>query len=184
MDYPNWFQQVGADSNFGKFLTDMPDNPKFLQIGAFVGHASEWLLTHFPTAVLFDVDTWQGSDEDVHSQFDWGAVEAAYDERVAPYGDRVVKCQVTSDEFFAASAETFDFIYIDGSHTASQVMKDGFNAVDAINQNGVIAFDDYLWGMGLPIADRPHEAIDLFLLIYEGKYDLLDKDLQVWMRWN
>lgn len=184
MEYPNWFQQVGGDINFDKYLTGMPEDPVFLQIGAFVGHASSWLLDHFPTAALYDVDTWEGSDEDEHAQFDWTDVEAEYDARMAQYGERLHKCKMTSDDFFLMTPnQAFDFVYVDGAHTAFQVMKDASHAARVIKPGGVIGFDDYTWGLSLPVSDRPHDAIDIFLAQFAGKYTLLEQNLQVWVRW-
>lgn len=186
MTFPNWFQQVGADRNFERFLTGLPDRARLLQIGAFVGHASEWLLSRFPTATLCDVDTWRGSAESEHDGFDWDEVEAAYDERMAPFVGRLLKCPMTSDTFFATvkSPAPFDFVYVDGAHTAAQVFKDAVNAINVIAPGGVLAFDDYTWGEGLPTADRPHDAIDFFLDLYRGRYELLERGLQVWLRWS
>lgn len=183
--YPNWFHHVGAHLNFDRLLTGMPEHPRFLQVGAFVGHASEWLLSRFPTATLFDVDTWQGSAEGEHERFDWADVEAAYDERVAPFAGRVVKCPMTSDRFFANVATgPFDFVYVDGSHEAGQVLKDAVNAIEVMAPGGVLAFDDYTWGLRLPTWQRPHDAINSFLDLYRGRYEVLERGLQVWLRWN
>jgi predicted O-methyltransferase YrrM len=182
--YPNWFKQVGADLNFSQFLTEMPAQPRFLQIGAFVGHASEWLLRQFPEGVIFDVDTWEGSAEEAHEVFDWADVERSYDERMAPYSDRVIKCKTTSDDFFAHNEALFDFIYIDGAHTAAQVLTDGIHAARSLKPGGIIAFDDYTWGLSLPVADRPQAGIDIFLSQYRTQCTLLEMGLQVWVRWT
>lgn len=181
--YPNWFRQVGADRNFQKYLGAHPRAiHRALQIGAFTGDASMWLVEHTSALVLHDVDTWQGSDEEEHNAFDWNDVEATYDERTAGYG-RIHKHKMTSDEFFDTEPAPFDFIYIDGGHEAVQVMNDGLNAAEYINPGGIIAFDDYTWGLHLPKWQRPHDAINSFLTLFDGKYRLLEKDLQVWVRW-
>ncbi len=74
MTYPNWFQQE-AVKFFNNYLNDYRDqsNLEFLQIGTYTGDASVWLrenvLTN-PTSYLTDVDTWEGSDEAVHKEWD------------------------------------------------------------------------------------------------------------------
>ena len=67
--YPNWFM-YGAVNLFSKYLGELKDREVHcLQIGAYTGDATEWLLqnvlTH-PNSTLTDVDTWEGSDEVIH----------------------------------------------------------------------------------------------------------------------
>ena len=42
-------------------------------------------------------------------------------------------------------AGKFDFIYVDGSHEAPDVLFDAILAHKLVKNNGIIAFDDYLW---------------------------------------
>lgn len=51
---------------------------------------------------------------------------------------------MTSDDFFRNNKKKFDFIFIDGQHTAEQSLKDFDNALDHLNEGGVIAFHDTL----------------------------------------
>jgi len=184
MEYPNWFKQVGADLNFAKHLTELPVVPHLLQIGAFTGDASLWLMEN-TDGTLVDVDTWGGSaGEEEHSEFDWEDVEATYDRKMAPYHSRCVKQKTTSNAFFRTGPSMFDFIYIDGAHTFNQVWQDAIHAAMHIAPHGVIAFDDYTWGLSLPPSQRPHDAINAFLAQYDGAYTLLEKGLQVWVRWE
>src|SRR4051812_16718910 len=86
---PNWVAAY-ADGFFERHLTSLAGKPglRFLQIGAFTGDASVWLLENIltdPSAFLVDVDTWSGSDEPEHEPFDWADVESTYDARMAPY---------------------------------------------------------------------------------------------------
>lgn len=48
----------------------------------------------------------------------------------------------TSDAFFANNKMTFDIIFIDGLHTAEQVLKDIENALKFLNPKGVIVCHD------------------------------------------
>ena len=124
MKYPNWFTSNGAQEDFAYFLEGMQGHPvQALQIGAYMGHATEWLLenilTH-PNSTLTDVDTWGGSDEDRHEDLDWDYIETHYDAETDDYQEagRLIKRKMTSEEFFNRNGKTFDFIYVDGAHTA------------------------------------------------------------------
>jgi predicted O-methyltransferase YrrM len=63
----------------------------------------------------------------------------------------------------------FDFIYIDGSHQAPDVLCDAVLSFKLLKVSGVIAFDDYLWHEKLPsgkdLLRCPKPAIDAFVNI-------------------
>ena len=186
-NYPNWFT-VWAEQNFRELLTDLKgkENLAFLQIGAFTGDASLWLmqniLTH-PSSILIDVDTWQGSDEEVHHSMDFFDVERVYDSKVDTY-ENVIKVKMTSLNYLATADEKeyFDFIYIDGDHTADAVFKDASLSWRALKPGGIMAFDDYTWEPQLPMHLRPQPAIDLFLTLMKDNIDLIRTGPQVWIR--
>jgi len=185
---PNWF----ADDGLGNFERIVLPNFKgkssrFLQVGAYTGDASVWLYEHLlkgTDSVLVDVDTWEGSDEVVHKQLNWGTVENVYDVKTneGRFNRKIVKVKLTSDYFFKNNREFYDFIYIDGDHTAYGVIKDAVNAFEALKPGGIIAFDDYDWRGGTGPVDRPRMAIDAFLEIYKEKIEVLHKQYQCWIR--
>jgi hypothetical protein len=184
-NFPNWFE--GQQYNFEEQLSHLKGLPdlRFLQIGAYTGDASVWLceniLTH-PTSILIDVDTWAGSDESEHSRIDFEKVLSYYEARIVKY-QKVVRLKMTSDKYFTGEiAAKFDFIYIDGDHTAAQVERDAENAWKLLKSGGILAFDDYQWGRDLPPDTTPKPAIDKFLLDKEDEYVQLVDSYQVWLR--
>jgi len=52
--------------------------------------------------------------------------------------------QMTSDQFFRVNQKTFDIVFIDGLHHASQVYRDIINSLEVINEGGVIVCHDML----------------------------------------
>jgi len=75
--------------------------------------------------------------------------------------------------------EQFDFIYIDGDHTAATVMLDAVLAFQLLLPGGILAFDDYLWGQStLPTLQRPKTAIDAFVNSYAGQMVVLEAPLR------
>lgn len=186
-NYPNWFN-IYAKDYFIRHLQEFKgkENLAFLQIGVFTGDASVWLLENILTgegSVLVDVDTWQGSDEKVHHEMDFSDVERTYDNKLEGY-DNVAKCKMNSIEFLATTDDKdyYDFIYIDGDHTAEAVFRDASLAWKALKPGGIMAFDDYLWELQLPINLRPQAAIDLFLTLMKDHITLLGSGSQVWIR--
>jgi predicted O-methyltransferase YrrM len=185
-DTPTWFDQT-ARANFERLLLPTAGvEQRVLQIGAFRGDASAWLLenvlTH-PDSRLRDVDTWEGSPgEAAHAPLDWDEVYGDYVTRVAPWADRVAWYEMTSDEFFRLNDERFDFIYVDGCHEGPQVLQDGMNAMRCVKPGGLVAFDDYQWGHGLPPHLRPKEAIDAIISTYGTTIQVFHLGAQVWIR--
>jgi hypothetical protein len=183
--FPNWFD--GQRYNFEEQLERFKGKPdlRFLQIGAYTGDATVWLCGNILTdhsSTLIDVDTWGGSDETEHTRIDFDKVLDYYESRIANYSN-VVHMKMTSDEYFATNTSIqFDFIYIDGDHTSLQVGRDIASAWKLLKRNGVIAFDDYLWGQGLDPESTPKPAIDRFLLTHTNEYEILVDSYQVWLR--
>lgn len=187
--FPNWFAMT-AKHNFTMFalLPLNVDKPlSCLQIGTFVGHASEWIAKNLlknPNSFLDDVDTWEGSDEEVHHAMDFSEVEAAYDQRVGKWHKtgQVRKHKGFSGDFFRTCDTQYDLIYIDGDHTAVGVLRDAVDADRHLKVGGIMAFDDYTWSQGgSPLLD-PKPAIDAFLHIYGDKYELQGMNAQVWVK--
>jgi len=188
MEYPNWFETT-AKFYFDKHILPLAGTKlRVLQIGAFTGDASCWLLENVLTheeSKLFDVDTWQGSNEEVHKEFDWTDVEKTYDEKVAPYLGKVFKNKMTSVDFLVNSVPPkYDFIYIDGDHTALGVFLDAMLSWVWLKPNGIIAFDDYEWGADTDMDKHltPKLGIDTFAYLYAPEMKLLDLGQQVWLQ--
>jgi hypothetical protein len=190
MGYPNWFE-LAAVKYFDLMLPKrFADKPliDFLQIGAYTGDASEWMLNNIitdPTSWLTDVDTWCGSEEEVHKEFDWNELESFYDDRMSNYSN-ICKIKNYSTKFLEdAKSEHYDFIYIDGDHKARAVYKDAVMSWRCLKPNGLMAFDDYQWShdSNSPMLS-PKPGIDKFLEEHKGQYRLMIMDEQVWISKN
>lgn len=183
--FPNWFEPL--EPVFGKHLAPLagPSGLRVLQIGAYTGDASVWLLDNFLTGDdcwLIDVDTWEGSQgEAAHDNLDWGAVHGHYLERMR--GRPVMSLKMTSDEYFAkySPIEFFDMVYVDGDHTRDQVAKDAENAHRAVKPGGLLVFDDYGW-KGHERGNNPRDAIDAFMAAHRDEYITVHRRYQVWLR--
>lgn len=177
MMFPNWFKDVE------KYFRHVPKGPlRVLQVGAYTGDATEWLLNNREIEFIDDVDTWKGSQETAHGTIDFAEVEKYYDSRFAG-NKKVNKFVMTSDIFLTDGPKsTYNFIYIDGDHTALQTALDGLNAFKLLEKGGVMAFDDYGWHYnGNPFLE-PQRGVDGFLSICQGQYVLIEKGYQVWIK--
>lgn len=76
----------------------------------------------------------------------------------------------------------FDFIYIDGSHQAPDVLCDAVLGFKLLRKNGILAFDDYIWQEQLPYGTDPIRcpkmAIDAFTNIYCRKIRIISAPIR------
>jgi predicted O-methyltransferase YrrM len=175
---PNWFE---SQSHFFERIlpTDVP--LRVLQIGVYTGDATQWLLDNRTIEFIDDVDTWEGSAERVHDQINFDEVYETY---MGRHGNNplVNQWRYTSDQFLGnIKDKSYNFIYIDGDHTAVQVALDALNAWRLLEKGGIMALDDYLWEDNPSEFLRPKRGIDAFLSVCQGEYQLIEMGYQVWI---
>jgi hypothetical protein len=83
------------------------------------------------------------------------------------------------DMFPPKHVPMYDFIYIDGSHTAPDVLSDACMAWPLLKDGGLMVFDDYGWGPPRDILHRPKLAIDAFTNIYAEQLQLVHAGYQL-----
>jgi predicted O-methyltransferase YrrM len=66
----------------------------------------------------------------------------------------------------------FDFIYVDGSHSADEVLADAVMAFGLLKNNGYMIFDDYLWKDAVDSLDRPKMSIDAFVNMFQKRIEV------------
>ena len=190
MEYPNWFAQT-AQYNFDVLLQRFigEDNLRFLQLGAYTGDASLWMLENINNIELTDVDTWQGSNELAHESINFDEVYEIYLEKISKYRKQVNVQRCTTTDYLLAQygsdrplGEYFDFIYVDADHTTVGVLLDAELSWPLLKSGGVMAFDDYTWGTdAMDPRIKPKVGIDLFLHRHTGEYEILAINSQVWI---
>ncbi len=193
-EYPNWFA-VTAQENFEKHLLPLAgkNDLRFLQLGVYTGDASVWLLDNILTGdncKLFDVDTWMGSEEELHKGMDFAGIYNLYLDRVggttiwhkSTTFDYLINKYESDRNSYFKPGQKLDFIYVDADHTTVGVLLDAELSWPLLKSGGIMAFDDYEWGSNLPLHLRPKPGIDLFMLRHEGEYELLTKNQQLWIK--
>jgi predicted O-methyltransferase YrrM len=189
-NYPNWFAH-SAIYNFEQFLIPLAgvDNLHFMQLGVFTGDASVWLCEKVLTGEktrLYDVDTWEGSDELAHKSMDFVSVYDTYRAKTDHYPQIFKVANNTKDHLrlnYLAFKNSMDFIYIDADHTTVGVLVDAELSWDWLKSGGIMAFDDYTWHheSGEPRLE-PRAGIDLFLHRHKQEYEVLTVNTQVWIK--
>lgn len=177
---PGWFKDL-AETNFAEHLPNDP-GMTVLQIGVYAGDATAWLLKHRDVARIVDVDTWMG-DPLGQLTGDMAPVETTYDKRFAD-NPKVEKMKMTSDAYFGAHDELFDFVYIDGDHNTAQVAIDALQGARRVKPGGILAFDDYLWELWRDPLTCPKLGIDLCQPILSRHFQVIDAGYQLWLKSN
>ena len=73
----------------------------------------------------------------------------------------------------------YDFVYIDGSHLASDVLEDAVLSWALVKIGGMIIFDDYDFIFADNPLQNPKVAIDAFVAAFSGKIKLIHKSHQI-----
>jgi hypothetical protein len=196
MEVPIYFDLgLKHHSNFKYFFDELnyfkDKGIRMLHLGAYSGHGTRWVLSRVRGHSV-DVDTWEGSLStdghlDGNEEFYDKRVEDLYDNIVA--GLPVVKFKGKTKDFFAQNSKKFNFIYIDASHKKADVELDLRESFKILQVGGVIACDDYLWGviedpkhpLGNP-DQIPHYAIKEFIDAHADKIEILIDNYQLWFK--
>jgi predicted O-methyltransferase YrrM len=74
---------------------------------------------------------------------------------------------------------SFDIIYIDGSHVAKDVLIDAVYSWQPLKLGGIMIFDDYKYGPKLAVESKPQIAIDSFMAVFSGHIEVIFRGYQV-----
>lgn len=157
-----------------------------LEIGVFEGRSTTWIIEE-----LFSSSESKLVAIDLFESF-WG--DGGYDhektfrENIAKSG-KGEQVEIIKNNSFAAliklneqNQTKFDFIYVDGSHSACDVMSDAVLAWNLLKDGGIMIFDDYEWDYYHEEYNNPRIAIDCFLKCYQSQIEIIYKRYQVAIR--
>jgi hypothetical protein len=157
-----------------------------LELGSYEGLSAAFLLWRLPEAHLTCVDTFDGIP--AYAAYGISAeLEDAFDRNVALVdAGRVRKLVGRTHQILPKLVDEqahFDLVYVDASHQALDVAIDAAFSWQLLTDAGVVIFDDY--GPIPPGEDplnHPTPAIDAFLGIVSGRYEVIDDRRQLIVR--
>lgn len=174
---------------------------RILEVGSYEGASACYLIGQLAKDAGIEihcVDSWQGGVEHQSGGIDMAAVESRFRKNVQLAIDRVankvelVVHKGTSDVCLSrlvadGRKNYFDFVYIDGSHQAPDVLCDAALGFKLLKVGGIMVFDDYLWAEELPNGKDPlrcpKPAIDAFVNVNFRKLNILPAPLyQLYMQ--
>lgn len=169
-----------------------------LEVGSWEGQSACWLLENVCCSQgsrLVCIDTWVGAGQYGPAAQGWGLSEREhqgslvfqrFNDNILATGtsEKVVVLRqpswVALASLFSTHLDTFDVVYIDGSHWAKDVLTDAVMAWRLLKEGGVMILDDYEWHqvVQLPPEQTPKKAIDAFLDIFIEELHILVLDYQ------
>lgn len=184
-DWFHWAPQV-----WEQLIPHMPERKKFLEIGAFEGRATTWIIENMMSdgGEIVCIDTWQGGEEHVNGEMN--NAKANFNHNINLVREKYINKYVTaieglSHEWLPALSQDnwrFDFIYVDGSHIAKDVLTDACMAWPMLKTGGIMVFDDYLWGDMSRPNHVPKPAIDAFVNIFIEELNIVHLGYQLIVR--
>jgi len=174
-----WFLGSEIRFNLVKFLDKSKEN-KILEIGCFEGLSSVFFADNFldnPKSTLTCVDPFLTINNNDHSKFLQNNEEMNFDYNISTCknSNRITIHKITSDNFFENNNQTYNFIYIDGSHELNFIKRDMENSFNILEKNGIMWMDDYSGGDGIQIKN----TMNTFLEKYKNQYELIHKGYQL-----
>jgi predicted O-methyltransferase YrrM len=168
---------------------------RILEVGSYEGASTCYLISALARDADIEihcVDSWEGGAEHQADGVDMPAVEMRFRHNTRLAIERSMRkvelvihkgrsdlclSRLVSD----GKGSYFDFVYIDGSHQAPDVLCDAVLGFKLLKVGGVLAFDDYLWAEATPARRDPlrcpKPAIDAFVNINFRKLHVLTAPL-------
>jgi glycosyltransferase involved in cell wall biosynthesis len=177
----DWFSaNVNAlEEIFTHHLGNSAGPLKMLEIGSFEGLSTCYFLNNLlahPESRLTCIDPFTGSIE--HSQLD---LSTLYTRFIANIVNTCAFHKVSIMQGFSnnilpellVKKEKYDVIYVDGSHTAFDVLSDAVMSFYLLKVGGIMIFDDYLWPGSPDISYVPKAGVDAFVNVFYTKIQVI-----------
>jgi len=151
----------------------------FLEVGSYEGNSACWMLDNVLTHQSSDltcIDPYKESKD----LFEYNIAQTSA-------SDRVIRLPGYSYQVLPTlTPEYYHFIYLDASHEQVSTLEDAVLAWRLLRRNGLLTFDDYRlkdsYLSQLFRQERPDIAIDAFLQVYDGHFEMLYQGYHVTIR--
>lgn len=144
-DIPGWFD---FEATYDFLVDTIPDGGTFVECGAWMGRSSSYLcdIGNRKGINIFIVDTWKGSDSEIHNQHKIATEIDLYE----VFNENMVGRSYTAfkeDSVIASKRfddDSLDVVFIDMDHTYESVCKDIDAWLPKVKNDGYLAGHDYM----------------------------------------
>ncbi len=144
----------------------------YLEVGVYEGRTLVWMLENYlthPTARATAIDPFF---DDLKQRYLANIGKSEHADKVTTItGFSQIELRKLPDA-------SYDVIYVDGSHSADDVLADAVLCWPLLKNGGLLIFDDYGW-VGVPDELRPQVAIDAFITAYRSYASVVFRDYQL-----
>jgi hypothetical protein len=172
--------------NFNVIKEKLGAVDQILEIGCFEGRATCWMLENFlsSTGSITCADPFtglqasSGADKEqlLENRFN-------YNTKISKGPNQTVNVlphpSYNSLAYLIINNYQFDFIYLDGDHSASAVMTDACMAWGLLKPGGIMLLDDYFWNHAENHLQRPKMGIDNFINMFMDELEVISVGYQV-----
>jgi len=175
------FTQSWSDPAIENAKSILTNPQKVLEIGTFEGKFSIWLAETYKCDVT-TIDPFDGSV--------YGVSQSLFDEAHKNCITNLNKCKQkihfihkkSHEALYDLRHQTFDFIYIDGSHRSAEVLEDLVMSYRLLSKGGIIMLDDSVYWKARKhitneliqdVTESPRMAVDSFIHIHWKDIEVL-----------
>jgi predicted O-methyltransferase YrrM len=169
------FTDAGRLESWQKYLMPYAGRPThYLEVGIYEGRSMVWMLDN---ALRHPDSRATGVDISIQERYLQNLKRSGSCRKVRSLEGR------SQEVLRTLPKESYDVIYVDGSHVTQDVMIDAVLAFDLLKPGGLLIFDDYapliwLW----PKDIRPKHAIDAFVSGYRQHLEPVHQGMQLMLR--
>ncbi len=179
----DWFT---ANIPYFEKLLDKTKIKNVLEIGSYEGLSTNYIFDNYPDAIVTCIDNWESGFEYIEAKIDMKPVYDRFLSNTKEHSSRLeILKGYSADQLIKINhrRDFYDFVYVDGGHTALDVIQDLILSFPLLKVGGIMGMDDYEWGVNTdPTHKIPKYAINLFALAYKEKTEILAVGSQFWIK--
>lgn len=173
----SWF--LANLNEFNYIIKSYPNIKNILEIGTYEGRSALYLLENYSQASITIIDPFVNTGREYETKFNKKCYKI-FKHNIKKYSSRVKLYVNYSNNILPKlinNSNSYDLIYIDGSHFPNQVIKDLINSDRLLKINGILMLDDYKYYAAYPdlLYTTPFPAIKIFFnkLGYKKYYKII-----------
>ena len=160
---------------------------KVLEIGVYTGISLINIVKLIPNSIGYGIDMWTSYKENnLLENMNYLEIEKSFYKNIKITGleNRITGIKMNSTMAllnYIRKNETFDFIYVDGSHLLLDCYSDLILSWEILETGGILVIDDYYYKMET-LLESPFEAINHFLKKHQQEIKILHKGFRVFLQ--